>query len=63
MKLTMFAQENEVFTNCECIQGYAFNNTLTRAKSALSPAICAYFGVFGTGLPIFMNASRLVQPN
>ena len=55
MKLTMFVQDNEVFTNCECIQGYAFNNSITRAKYALSPAICAIFGANGIGLPSFIE--------
>ena len=55
MKMTMFANGKTVFTKCECIQGYAFNNTLTRAKYALSPAVCATFGVHGTGLPIFIE--------
>lgn len=34
MNLTVFASENSVFVNCECIKGYTFKMVAPRGKSA-----------------------------
>lgn len=34
MNITVFTSGNDVFTNCECIKGYAFKMAAPRGKSA-----------------------------
>ena len=33
MNLTVFATDDSVFTNCECIKGYTFKMVMQRGKS------------------------------
>jgi len=44
MNISVFAQNDSVFANCECIKGYAFNNMAAWVKCALLPVICDNFG-------------------
>jgi len=43
MNMWAFESQNRVFVCCECVQGYAFDQNNTRAKSALLPVDCSDF--------------------
>ena len=43
MNLTVFSCGNSVYTNCECINGYAFSLTAPRVNCALLPVLCSGF--------------------
>ena len=34
MNISVFESRGQVFTNCECVNGYAFINVLSREKCA-----------------------------
>ena len=45
MNMTTYVSGGNVYVNCECVHGYAFDNAALRAKSAVLPVICANFGI------------------
>lgn len=45
MNITLFAGQENVFANCECIKGFAFKNATLWVKCALLPVICTGFGL------------------
>ena len=47
MNLTVFTSGGKVYTNCECIKGYAFNLVSTRDHCALLPHKAAVSGLQG----------------
>ena len=44
MNVSILNNNGKVYINCEYIKGYAFNNVMSREKSALLPVFCANFG-------------------
>ena len=45
MNISAFSAGGSVYMNCECVNGYAFENAIVWVKSALLPVICAIFGL------------------
>lgn len=44
MIISVFASNDKVFANCECIKGFAFKNAVLGVNYALLPIICDDFG-------------------
>ena len=59
MSFTVFASNNSVFINCECVQGFAFTNAALGDNCALSPVICAGFGLLRDNCALFRRVERL----
>jgi len=47
MNLTVFKTGGKVYTNCECIKGYAFKMAIQRGYCALLPHKAAVSGLQG----------------
>ena len=60
MNISVFAQNDNVFSNCECIKGYAFKNAAVWVKCALLPVICANFGQSGDSCAHFSRVECLL---
>lgn len=43
MKISAFYSNGDVYMNCECVSGFAFNYAVSRQESVNLPVICAYF--------------------
>lgn len=45
MNITVFSSSGNVYSYCECINGFAFKNVTSWVKCALLPVICAGFAL------------------
>lgn len=60
MNLTVFVAGDDVFRNCECVQGFSFKLVAPRGKSAQLTAIFAQ-SQDRSVCPTVLNASRHIH--
>lgn len=63
MNLIVFATDGNVFTDCECIKGYAFKNAAAWVKCTLLSVICAVFGLSQGNCAHFSRIECLLPHN